>query len=296
MEKDHYVGIIVILGIIAVAILGGQKNALKMQSGTNTQIEQSTMQSKTITQQLSDVQKQTATLQKQIQAEQDAKTRSPYYGLISIQYVNRGNTPNYEYAVLHMLDSATTTAQITGWRIQSIPSGQGTNVPDGTEIFWKGQVNGTAPIVMTPGDTVYLITGISPVGYNFRIDKCSGYLSQFQTFIPYISTNCPLPRNENLSSIPKISANNTCFDYINSLQGCREQTAPLPLSLGYECINFITTKLDYTSCINTHKDDKDFFQKDWRVYLGRSSTLWQSEREDIILYDGSGKIVSELTY
>ncbi len=290
MEKDHYIGIIVLLGIIAVAAFGGQKNAMQNQLVANQQAQQ-----KPIEQQISDAQNQASDLQKQIKSEQDAKTHSPYYGLVSIQYINRGNTPGNEYVVLHMTDSATTTTQVSGWRIQSVASGQGATIPNGVQLYFTGTINGQNLIVLSPGDNVYLITGVSPIGYNFRLNKCSGYLSQFQSFTPYISNNCPAPRDENLSSIPRRVENNACFDYINSMQSCRQQIDPLPTTFSYECANFIS-KLNYNSCIDTHRNDKDFYQKEWRVYLGRSSTLWQSEREDIILYDNNGKIVSELTY
>ncbi len=289
MEKDHYFGFIVLLVIAAIVLLGGQKSAVNMQSTAVSQ-------PKTMDQQLSDAQNQADSIQKQIQAEQYAKTHSLYAGLISIQYVNRGNTSDYEYIVLHMNDSATTTAQITGWQLKSLSSQQSVTIPDGTELFFSGQVNGTEPIVMTPGDTVYLMTGVSPVGYNFRLNKCSGYLSQYQTFIPYISTNCPTPQNESLAFIPNITGNRACQDYVKSLSSCRTPTNPIPVTWSYECNNFITTKLTYSSCVDRHKNDNDFYLKEWRVYLGYSQTIWQSDREDIVLYDNNGKIVSELTY
>jgi hypothetical protein len=297
MEKDHYMGIAVLLGIIAIAAFGGQKSANQIQSVANTTPQTQTVaQSETINQQLSDTQSQLTNLQQQIQAEQLAKTRSSYYGLISIQYVNQSSDPDYEYVVLHMDDNATTTAQITDWQLKSLSSGQVVEIPDGTELFWNGQVNGTEPIIMVPGDTIYVLTGVSPIGYNFRVNKCSGYLTQYQNFIPYLSTNCPSPSEESSTTIPNIAGNDACLDYIENLPSCQEPTDQPPVSWSYGCVNFITTKLNYNSCIGTHKNDSDFYQKEWRVYLGRSQTLWQSEREDIVLYDQSGKIVSELTY
>jgi hypothetical protein len=285
MEKDHYIGLIILLGIISVAAFGGFKN-----SGLNNTLESS--QPQTVEDKLSDAQKQADAIQQQIT---DQK-KSPYYGLLRIQYVNHSDTANYEYIVLHMRDDATTTTTITGWKLQSLSSGNRVDIPKGTELFWMGQINSQDPIIARPGDTIYLISGVSPIGYNFKINKCSGYMSQFQTFTPYISTNCPAPRNEDLSSIPKIVGNNACLDYINSMPSCRRQTDTLPTNWSYECTNFILNKINYSACVNTHKNDGDFYQKDWRIYLGRSSTMWQSEREDIVLYDSDGKIVGELTY
>jgi hypothetical protein len=286
MEKDHYFGIAILLGIIAIALFGGQKNALQLQPQTNT----------TQTQAQTAAQDQ-LTAEQQLQAKQFAQTHSPYYGMISIQYVNQNSQASYEYVVIQMSQSATTSAQISGWKLQSLSSGQGTSIQtNGVQLYFQNQVNGDGPIVINPGDTIYLITGTSPIGYSFRLNKCSGYLSQFQTFTPYLSTNCPVPKVEASTSIPHIVGNNACLDYIDSFPTCQEQTTPLPLNWSYECTNFITTKLNYASCVDSHKNDSDFYEKEWRVYLNRGQTLWQSEREDIVLYDNNGKIVSELKY
>ena len=149
---------------------------------------------------------------------------------------------------------------------------------------------------ISAGDTAYLITGISPNGVSFKTNKCSGYLTQFQTFIPYISNSCPRPRDENLSAIPKIAVNDDCLDYIDSFPSCRVETQNLPVNWSYECKNFITQKINYPSCVNLHKGDKDFYQNEWRIYLKKSTSLWKSRRENIILYDNLGKIVDTLTY
>jgi hypothetical protein len=90
--------------------------------------------------------------------------------------------------------------------------------------------------------------------------------------------------------------NDACFDYIESMGQCRIQTETLPLNWSHECTNFIYNKINYPSCVNTHKNDKDFYQKEWRVYLKRSEKIWKEKRETIILYDDHGKIVDTLKY
>ena len=157
-------------------------------------------------------------------------------------------------------------------------------------------MNAEDDIVLTGGDILYLVTGVSPNGASFKVNKCSGYLGQFQTFVPYLTANCPLPKNEDLSGIPKLVINDACFDYINSMRSCKIQTKSLPVNWGSECINFIYNKINYPSCINTHKNDKDFYQREWRVYLKRSERLWKDKRETVVLYDNLGKIVSTLNY
>jgi hypothetical protein len=157
-------------------------------------------------------------------------------------------------------------------------------------------VNGEENIVLTGGDTLYLTTGISPVGANFKVNKCSGYLNQFQDFVPSLNTNCPRPRDENLSSIPNTNTNDECLNYIDNFSSCRIQTDPLPQKWSYECTTFIKDKIGYPSCVTTHKNDKDFQLPEWRAYLQRSDSIWKTTRDAIVLYDNEGKVVDSTRF
>ena len=291
MVKEHSSGIIILFIIIAIAAFGGNRNAKSHNGSFST-----TPQEPTTEQKIVETKNKIDTIQKQIQVLEDAKTQSKYKDVVSLRYVNRSTDSNNEYVTLYVSGDATSTIPITGWQIKSLSSGNSVTIPSGTQLFFSGTTNTESPIILYPRDTVYIITGVSPNGSSFRINKCSGYLSQFQTFIPYISTSCPSPRNENLSSIPNRIENNACFDYIDSFPSCRTQTENLPNNWSYECKKFIAEKINYSSCIDTHKNDTDFYQKEWRVYLKRSSPIWQNEREKIVLYDTDGKVVDTLKY
>ncbi len=306
MKKDEWIGIIVILGIIAVGLIGGAKNAIHPTiTTTATQSSNSYTEQKStdtsIAGQIQTAQTQVDTLKQQMDVAEEVRkenqSHSKYYGQILIQYVSRSQTVSEEYIVLHENEQSTTTIPLLGFTLASKKSGVIVNIPNASTLFFANSKNSESTVALSPGDTIYLDTGLSPNGSSFKVNICSGYLSQFQNFTPYLSTNCPAPRNENLSSIPANQViNDACFDYINSMSSCQIQTANLPANWSYECTNFIYSKINYTSCINTHKNDANFYTKEWRVYLKRSSTLWKSEREDIILYDGAGKIVAELKY
>ncbi len=295
MNKDHGIGLLVLLGIISIALFGGSKgsgNNGLLSSGNATPEQKQT----NIQQQINTTQYQIDTLQKQIQEENDKKTRSQYYGLVSIAYINRSTTPDQEYVALRVDYSATTSIPITGWTLKSTSSGNLVKIPKGNYLYFSGQVNSEENIYLNKGDTMYVVTGVSPIGLSFRSNKCSGYLGQFQTFVPYIGGSCPSPRNENLSSIPNGPNNDACFDYIDSFPNCRIQTDPLPANLSYECNTFIYKKINYASCIDTHKNDKDFYVPEWRVYLRHADHIWKDRRENIVLYDNLGKIVASLSY
>ena len=291
MKSNHF-GLVIIFGLIAIALFGGSKNS---QGGFH--LFNLNNQNNSVDNQIADIQRQTDDIKKQIQALEDSKTKSPYSKIISLQYVSRSTDPKSEFLTFRMDTFSTSSVNISGWRIASTQSGNSVTIPKGTDLYFSGVKNAEDNINISADNTVYIVTGTSPIGYSFKVNKCSGFLSQFQTFVPYLSTgNCPYPRNEDLSKIPKYVTNDACFDYIDSMPNCRVQVDPLPISWSSECRNFITEKINYLSCINTHKSDKDFYQKEWRIYLNRSTTLWKDRREIIVLYDNNGKIVSTLTY
>jgi hypothetical protein len=294
---DNTLGIIVILGIIAIAAFGGVKSSQNgglfniqpapvSQSQNNANIESQIQQAQT----------QVDDLKKQIQLEEDKKTQSQYKDIVNLQYVNRASTPSQEYIVIQMSNYSTSTIPITGWTLKSLRTGNVVNIPKAAYLIFAGSVSTEDNIVLTGGDVVYVNTGTSPNGYSFKANKCSGYMSQFQNYTPYFSTNCPAPRNEDLSSIPDTINNEKCYDFIESYPTCRIQTDPLPLGLSSECQNFIYNKINYGSCVKAHQYDKDFYLHEWRVFLRRGDTLWRDRRENIVLYDNLGKVVDTLTY
>lgn len=223
-------------------------------------------------------------------------TKSKYSDLVYISYISRSTNPLNEIVQIRTRGNASTTIPVTGWTLKSESSGQSVSIPKASYLYFANTVNAEEDIVLTGNEVLYLVTGYSPNGASFKINKCSGYLSQFQNWNPGLPYSCPAPRNENLSSIPKTVNNDACLDYIDNMPSCRIQTSNLPANWSYECTNFIYTKINYPSCIDTHKNDKDFWGKEWRVYLKRNARLWKDKRESIVLYDNEGKIVSKYSY
>lgn len=298
MEKDNWIGILIIVGVILAGLYGSSaKNTgsgiFSMGNAGNENYAEQNRQYE-IQQKLNEAQRQTEELKSKIAEEENKKIRSKYYGVISISYVSRSADPKYEYVMIR--NNGTTTIPITGWTVKSNASGQSVSIPQGTYLYFANSQNEKTNIYLSPNDILYLITGYSPIGVNFKINKCSGYLQQFQSYYPYLPSSCPLPKNENLSSIPRLVINDECLDYIESFPSCKIQTGDLPIKWSYECKNFITEKINYSSCINTHKNDKDFYQNEWRVYLERNLPIWKDRRETVTLYDNNSKVVSSVSY
>ncbi len=223
-------------------------------------------------------------------------TTSSFKNTINISSVNRSSDAGQEYITIQVSGSSKTPIDITGWTLKSTGSGSSVTIPKGTYLFFAGQPNVEENISLVGGDTLYLVTGYSPNGASFKENKCSGYLTQFQTFTPSINNNCPSPKNEDLSSIPRITINDACLDYIKSYPSCRIQTESLPANWSYECTKFIYDKINYPSCVNAHKNDSDFYGNTWRVYLKRSEKVWKASHENIVLLDNTGKIVDTYSY
>lgn len=286
-------GILILLGIIAIALFGGSKGAGNnglFSTGTQTPEQKKA----NIELQIRDTQVKVDELQKKIKTEEENKNASIYKGDVILNYGNRSTDPGQEYLTIKVSGGGNKNILLTGWQVKSLASGNSVTIPKGTYLFFTGTINSEEDIYLTLGDTLYLVTGSSPNGSSFKSNKCSGYLTQFQTFVPYINNICPRPKNEDLSSIPKRVINDACFDYIDYFPTCRIQTEPLPQNWSSECYSFIYDKINYPSCVNAHKSDTDFYQPEWRVYLKRSEKLWKNSRETIVLYDSSGKIVDTI--
>lgn len=292
--KNDSLGIVLILSLIAFALFGGSKGVsnggLFSTPELTTEQKQANIQNEI---RLAEI--KTAELKRKIQEEEDKKTQSQYKDIIKLNYPSRSTDPKQEYIGIRV-NTTKTPINITGWTLKSKSSGFSVTIPKATYLFFTGTVNSEEDIYLNSGEILYLVTGISPNGSSFKVNKCSGYLSQFQNFTPYLYSNCPSPRNENLSSIPRTVNNDACLDYIDNFPSCRIQTDSLPVNWSYECMNFIYEKINYPSCINTHKNDPDFYLKEWRVYLKRTESVWKNSREEIVLYDNVGKIVDTIKY
>lgn len=179
---------------------------------------------------------------------------------------------------------------MSGWTVENkrgdrFGFGYTANLP------YASQVNTLSRLIVLPGSTVRIVTGQSPIGTNFRVNKCAGYFAQFNSIAPSLVQKCPRPSDEpaqtNLSDI--------CLDYIESLPRCRIPQNTL-LDIGNTCRAYITANINYSGCVANHKIDPDFYQNEWYVYLARSTELWKDKRETIILRDRQGNLMAELEY
>ncbi len=228
----------------------------------------------------------------------DFGTPSTYRGQVTLSHYlqNPGASDvRNEYLELHLSSNAK-PIMITGWRVESEVSGSGAMIPLGTELPTSGLVSPIQPIYLKPGDSALIFSGISPIDGSFRENKCMGYFATYQTFVPQLPVICPAPKDELVSHYSDLVRDPTCRDYVESqVRRCQPVITP-PSIVSSSCQNFVTTYLNYSGCVTTHQNDSDFKGDTWRIYLGRSGSMWRLNRETIRLVDVEGNTVDQFSY
>lgn len=226
-------------------------------------------------------------------------TPSPYRDVIRMnQYVsNPGSSdPGNEYVEISVAQNAGTSINLSGWSLLSGATGATTAITKGIKVPISGTVNATEDIVLTPGTRAILISGQSPIGASFRENKCIGYFSTFQKFSPSLPLNCPAPSNELISFYgPNYIHDSSCIEQVNKISRCQVALTP-PQGVSNTCQNFVVKYLNYNGCVNAHRNDIDFTGDTWRIYLGRTNSMWRTQNEVVKLLDGSGKTVAAFSY
>ncbi len=242
------------------------------------------------------VKKETEELQKTLIELEIEQNTSPYNKKVSIRRSLGSQTDvNQEYIELSVNLPAGEKVLISDWSLKSEMTGTEIKIGNATKLPYTSQINKEFPIFASGGDKIIITTGRSPIGVSFQINKCSGYLEQFQDFKPSLDKNCPLVKDENLPVYGPNSFNDDCWNYIDRISRC-ETPLVFPLDMQYECRSYLTTEVNYNACVNKYKNENNFYQPEWRVFFGRVTELWKKEREVIKLLDAQNKVVDVYSY
>ncbi len=223
--------------------------------------------------------------------------QSPYAEFVSLEVGRAKNSdPKTEYVIIRTSAKQKQSITITGWKIESNASGIVGTIGQAAVIPFLGQVNVETPITVGPKATIYLGTGQSPNGTSFRTNICTGYFEQFQDFSPSLKKDCPLPEDEMLRFPEKLAGNDLCINFIEDLNRCELRVNAIPGNVGGLCQDFILNELSYNGCINSHKNDPDFYKNEWRIFFNRDQELYKNTREYIRLLDENGKLIDSVSY
>lgn len=309
--RDAIIIIAIVIGLAMVSTTLNSARNLKEQ----TFPEQETVQNnqtasiqkaeererKDIGKELKEIEREVAQIQEDVEVAEANIGMSPYKGKIVIRR-NLGPVKktdiDKEYVLLEASGSNVESVNITDWRLESTITNRSVAIPEAIHLVFPGSAGSKLPVVLEPGDKAYIVTGRSPIGVSFRVNKCSGYYTQFQSFTPNISKKCPLPEDEILQydRDTSIFIDNVCMDFVDRIRRCQVPTKTLPLNLSFACQDAIGETINYGSCIDYHKDDPDFKQPDWRIYLRRDLELWRDKNETIRLLDENGDEVDVFSY
>jgi len=226
-----------------------------------------------------------------------AADRSPYAGKVQIEGGNPDSTElRSEYITIR--SESNTDISITGWQLKSTKTSSQGVITTGARIARKEGVNRSdlSPIVLGPYMEAIVVSGRSPIEDSFLETECTGYLDEHDSFTPSLSNSCPDPLDELANQYGgNTRSYDQCYDYVSSLPSCRvddDNDSDVPNS----CRTFVDSRLSYSGCVSSHRNDADFYGDTWRVYLDSTRELWRTGGDTIELLDASGKVVDVYSY
>jgi len=230
----------------------------------------------------------------EISAKKDSGIKSLFADEVKIFITNgvKESNPNKEYLELRASFNNSNPVLISGWKLRN-SKGDSSVIGGASKLPIVGKTNREAPLILRPGDSVFIVTGRSPLGVSFQTNTCSGYLEQFQDFYPRLQKNCPVPISDLYKAVGGVE--NSCSSYVSTLPNCKIIFSP-PNSLSSSCKAYITNDTNYNSCVSTHKNDMNFYKKKWRLFLGKNNEMWRNSGDLVRLYDQQGRLVDSRSY
>lgn len=223
---------------------------------------------------------------------------SPLRGKLRIVSVRRGSTAKQEYVTIQASSQNKTAINITGLTIRSGVSLQGHKIPKAWTLpFPTYTGSGEEEVMLRPGARAHLISGYSPNGQSFQLNKCTGYFEQGMNFVPSLPLRCPRPVDDPLP-LPPNTLSDSCYDYLKTLGRCKvpPSTVPTRLRSDGSCQAHIFSKINYNQCVIYYRNERDFLHGEWHLYLNRTTKLWRSAREVVQLLDENGKLIDARVY
>lgn len=206
----------------------------------------------------------------------------------------KNKSVNDEYLRIISSQSAKEPILISGLTLRGHVFGTKASLPKAANLVLTGITANKTDVLLPPNGRVIISSGRSPIGTSFRVNMCTGYLDQFQSYTPALFKECPIPTEELALYGPKHDT--ACVQFVEKLPRCKVYQGSFPSDIGASCKKFVVEKLNYNACAQNHRYDTNFFENEWRLFLEGSKELWGNKNEVIRLIDTKGKIIDAITY
>src|SRR3989344_5958925 len=294
----------ILLGLAYSPLKNNRQNKPQNQSDSTIGPNQNTNYSpnKNISEGIKEAEEEIKRLEENVNKEIEKSRRSPYYGKVSMSSVSGlyNNDPSQEYISLFTNLAKNETIKITGWYLKSETTGYYAVIGKASLLpfpFTKTE----SDITLEERDRVYIIKGFSPIGISFRTNKCTGYFEENRTFTPNLSLQCPRPIDEDLPKFSEVyDREDECLNIIENISRCTTKNnsfiRDLEDTVSSACKTYITTQINYNTCVAKHFSDTDFPGNEYYIYLNKFGPLWREKREKINLYDQNNLVVDTIEY
>ncbi len=190
---------------------------------------------------------------------------------------------------LNLSSSGRNPIRVSGWRISSLSSTS--NIPPAVRFVDSYFSNTAQEIILEPGQRLFLHAGDSPLGIDFRTNRCFGFLPN-RSRIGFSSSCRSFSPDELFAIRRRWPVSDRCLSIIQA-HACSAATDRERQSVerDYTCQRFLQNELTYRGCFERHHNDPDFLGNDWHVYV--TTGQFRFSRYDIIsLFDQNGLLVA----
>ena len=155
-------------------------------------------------------------------------------------------------------------------------------------------------VILRQGDIIYISSENNPLGprtWNFRPNKCMGYLTNSKYFPIPISQSCPSISSQRLTYY----LDDCCREFISTLGSCEtpkfQDMADYGLLEDDNCKYYLTSTFSYAGCYANHYQEPNFTLNQWHIYTDRvGNEIMDFKTDTIVIKDQKGLLVYSYSY
>ncbi len=212
-------------------------------------------------------------------------------GAVYISGVSRSSDGLSARVTLRTKLNAGERVNVTGWMLQT--NERRLYLPEAVRMYQVDGVNTEGDIVLEPGTYLTLYAGsMSPIGYNFRVNKCMGYLNErYDMSLP---NECPLPTRD--ATYQTLAG--WCQNYIRSLSRCELPDPAVTNEWrgeeGNACREFVYGFFTIDHCYESFSGD-EILDNEWRVWVN-ASEVFDPRHDWVRLINAKGDVIDSYVY